>query len=281
MSMTAKPKAEANRISQMLNTVLGADRFPVNVHDLALEYSRIVSPDSYVAQVKGIDIQGFDGCLKASADGSKWLIAYNNSYGSPGRERFTLAHEFGHFMLHRSTQNEFNCTEADLYDLDANGKLIESEADTFASYLLMPLDDFRNQLGGQAFTLDFLEHCRHRYGVSRMAAALKWLEIAPKRSLVVVARDGFLLWARTNTAAFKSGAFLRTRQDVIEVPQQSIIHELMISEGSGTRTIDARVWFPRESPGMVVEEKAIYVDGPYPYVIGILQLPDAEFFRFR
>lgn len=279
--MRTKPKALANQLSHMLNAVLGADRFPVNVQDLALEYSRIISPDSYITQVRGMDIPGFDGCLKANADRTKWLIAYNNSYGSPGRERFTLAHEFGHFMLHRIAQSEFNCTEADLYDLDINGKLIESEADIFASYLLMPLDDFRKQLSGQAFTLDFLDHCRNRYGVSRMAAALKWLEIAPKRSLVVVARDGFLLWARTNNAAFKSGAFLRTRQDVIEVPKLSIIQDVTITEGNGIRTIDARVWFPREVPGVMVEEQAVYVDGPYPYVIGILQLPDAEFVRFN
>ena len=40
MTDAKKPMAEANRISSMLNTVLGADRFPVKVDELAQEYSR-------------------------------------------------------------------------------------------------------------------------------------------------------------------------------------------------------------------------------------------------
>lgn len=275
--MSESPKAKANQISQLLNLVLGVDRFPVDVSSVALEYSKAISPDSYITDVRGINIPGFEGCLRASKDGRKWLIAYNDSLGSPGRERFTLAHEFGHFMLHRNLQAEFNCTESDVYDLDTNEREIESEADTFASYLLMPLDDFRIQLSGSDFSLDFLEHCKTRYGVSRMAAALKWLEIAPKRALVVVARDGFLLWARTNAAAFKSGAFLRSKQQLVEVPSRSLLNEISLTGESGERKVDARIWFPKEPAGMAVKETAIYVDGPYPYVLGILELPDAEF----
>ena len=40
MSGSKKPMAEANRLSVALNQVLGANRFPVNVEELALEYSR-------------------------------------------------------------------------------------------------------------------------------------------------------------------------------------------------------------------------------------------------
>ena len=40
MTDAKKPMACANSISSMLNTVLGADRFPVKVDELALEYSR-------------------------------------------------------------------------------------------------------------------------------------------------------------------------------------------------------------------------------------------------
>lgn len=275
--MSESPKAKANQISKMLNEVLGVDRFPVDVSTLALEYSRVISRDSYITDVRAIDIPGFEGCLRASKDGRKWLIAYNGSLGSPGRERFTLAHEFGHFILHRSLQAEFNCTESDVYDLDASERKIESEADTFASYLLMPLDDFRNQLAGREFSLNFLEHCRARYGVSRMAAALKWLEMTSKRSLVVVARDGFLLWARTNEAAFKSGVFLRSKKELVEVPSQSLLSEVALTGESGERKVNAQIWFPKEPNGMALKETAIYVDGPYPYVLGILELPDAEF----
>lgn len=54
-------------------------------------------------------------------------------------------------------------------------KDIEGQADLFASYLLMPLDDYRKQVTGTV-DLDLLGHCADRYGVSLTAAILKWLQ---------------------------------------------------------------------------------------------------------
>lgn len=274
--MNNSPKAAANKISQLLNHVLGPERFPVDVEEVAKEYSRQISPDSYISTIKPIPLEGFEGCLRAKPDGSKWLIAYNPEQSSPGRVRFTLAHEFGHFILHRERQKQFECSERDMYDWDSPTRQLEVEADTFASYLLMPLDDFRAQLQGQTMDIDLLDHCGNRFGVSRMAAALKWVEIAPRRTLVVAARDGFLLWARSNERALKSGRYFAASKNVIEVPTQSLLAQVAQSGGSGRGTVDARIWFPQEPHGMALEETAVCVDGPYPYVLGILQMPDAE-----
>ncbi|WP_204264877.1 ImmA/IrrE family metallo-endopeptidase, partial [Escherichia coli] len=72
-----------------------------------------------------------------------------------------------------------------MHTWDPHGREIELEADTFASYLLMPLDDFKAQIDGQPFSLDLLRHCADRYGVSVTAAALKWREVAPGRVIVL------------------------------------------------------------------------------------------------
>ena len=50
----------------------------------------------------------------------------------------------------------------------------EEEADTFASFLLMPLDDYRAQLDGEEITGNFFHHITERYGVSLIAACRKW-----------------------------------------------------------------------------------------------------------
>jgi hypothetical protein len=86
----------------------------------------------------------------------------------------------------------------------------EEEADTFASYLLMPIDDYRNQVGGQEMTRDLLGHVTDRYGVSLLAAVRKWIEFTDSRVAMVVARDGFALWGRASTAAYKCGVFIRS-----------------------------------------------------------------------
>jgi len=181
--------AEANRISSMLNTVLGADRFPVKVDELALEYSRQCFSDSPIDKVQGEDLDGFDGLLKANKSRSKWLVLYNSATPSEGRKRFTIAHEFGHYILHRHQQDIFECGDGDIETGDNNERDIEAEADLFASTLLMPLDDFRRQVDGQPISFDLLGHCADRYGVSLTAAALRWTEIAPKRAVLVASRD--------------------------------------------------------------------------------------------
>lgn len=267
--------AEANRISMMLNHVLGPDRFPVKIEELALEYSMQCFPDSPVAKIVGEDLPGFDGLLRSNKDQSKWLIVYNSSVPSPGRKRFTLAHEFGHYLLHRQLQPQFACSQQDMEDWDADEREIEVEADVFASFLLMPLDDFRKQVAGQTISFDLLSHCADRYGVSLTAAALKWIEIADKRAVVVASRDDHLLWARSNQAAFKSGAFFATRKKTIAVPRASVTHSGNCIATSQMETVNAQLWFPRESNKVPLTEMTMVSD-QYDYTLTLLLMPDAD-----
>ncbi|CAD1788549.1 ImmA/IrrE family metallo-endopeptidase [Xanthomonas arboricola pv. juglandis] len=137
---------------------------------------------------------------------------------------------------------------------------IETDADLFASYLLMPLDDFRQQVQGHAGQIEMLRHCADRYGVSVMAAALKWIEIAPKRAVVVVVRDGFVHWARSNTVARKSGLALSAKKNLIEVPEGSLPARSDESVSGLIQMKSARLWFPKEPQGMELVEH-IHVGG--------------------
>lgn len=144
-------------------------------------------------KVQGENLAGLEGMLAANKARSKWLIVYNSAVRSEGRKRFTIAHEFGHYILHRHDRDRFECSDDDSETGDGNERDIETEADTFASTLLMPLDDFRKQVDGQPVSFDLLGHCAERYGVSWTAAALRWAEIAEKRAVLVASRDDHLL----------------------------------------------------------------------------------------
>ena len=50
MTGQKKPMAEANRISSMLSMVLGAERFPVKVDEVAIEYSHQCFANPNVSQ---------------------------------------------------------------------------------------------------------------------------------------------------------------------------------------------------------------------------------------
>jgi len=273
--MAKRPIAEANNVSLLLNHVLGAERFPVDVKELALEYSRERFPSEPISSIKALVAPGFEGMLVKHPSQSKWKIGYNDQIQSAGRIRFTLAHEFGHYLLHRTLRTDFQCTDEDMHDWDSMQRVIESEADVFASYLLMPLDDFRRQTMGQPVGIELILHCAARYGVSPMAAALKWTEIAPKRAVVLAVRDGFVLWARSNRAAVMSGAYLATKRDLIEVPSTSSLCECSAEGNSHSSVRPARIWFPKEPQDMPLKEHIYVSAGNYGYTLAILELPDA------
>jgi hypothetical protein len=224
----ARPRKEAARITKMLDVVLGADRFdraPVDVAALAMEYSANVAPDGPIHRVEEADITGCVGALVCSAQAPRqWAIMYNRGQ-SDGRRAFTIGHEFGHFVLHRGLiESDPNYELAIYCDEEAivqrGGTGIEAEADTFAADLLMPLHDFRAQLPAKTRPdFEMLSKLAQRYGVSLTAAILRWLEYTETRAILVVSNEGFAHWARSSKPAFRSGRFLRTKNEVYELPR--------------------------------------------------------------
>lgn len=215
------PPNEANRLSALLRHVLGEDRFPVDVEGLAREVSKN-NPDP-IGKVVGGDLPGFEGMLRPHSKRPEWHIVYNDDPRYRGRVRFTIAHEFGHYQLHRPTLTDsdyangslpqdtgFHCKPLRSNTWQDEERKREEEADTFASFLLMPLDDYRAQVDGQEMTADLLNHITDRYGVSLTAACRKWIDFTEKRAAMVVAREGIALWGRASNAALKSGIFIRS-----------------------------------------------------------------------
>lgn len=207
------------------HAIHGLDAFPIRVAPLAKEFSRNVYPDAPITLVDGIDLSSkFDGMLIPSRrrDG-EWGIIYNKAITSPGRINFTLAHELGHYLLRRHLSSSgIQCSNRAMLDWRSAAGVIEAEANTFASFLLMPLDDFRAQIHGQAISLDLMRHVSDRYEVSITAAILKWLSITDKRAMIVLGRDGFIDWAWSSAPLIKSGIFYRARQEIVPLLERSL-----------------------------------------------------------
>jgi hypothetical protein len=120
---------------------------------------------------------------------------------------------------------------------------IEAQANTFASFLLMPLDDFRRQIAGETTSLDLMRHLADRYEVSITAAILKWLDMTTQRAMLVVSRSGFIDWARSSDSLMKSGVFYRARQQITPLPEQSLAGGKGLAIGTYAETKHPRgVW---------------------------------------
>jgi hypothetical protein len=228
LSLPTTPQRWANRLTKILSVhqaVHGLPRFPIDVAALAQDFSRQVFPDAPITMVGGLDLsKGVEGMLMPRSDGSgEWGIIYNETIRSAGRRNFTLAHELGHYLLHRHLHpSGLKCTNRNMADWDESVTKIEGEANTFASYLLMPLDDFRAQIKGRAIDIDVMTELSDRYAVSLTAAILKWMTITDKRAMIVVGKEGFIDWAWSSEPLLKSGVFYRARQEVTELPEASL-----------------------------------------------------------
>ena len=218
-----KPKRWANDLNTILAAAAGEDRFSVPVEKLATEYSAMRFPDAPIVAVRGGSLGSFEGALYPVHDGKGWAIIYNSDV-SEGRRRFTIAHELGHYLMHRSLLPKgIECGEEAV--TFRSGDDLEQEADTFAAYLLMPFNDFRKQINPDVVpTLHDLSALAERYGVSLISCILRWLECTNRRSMIVISREEFVLWAKPSKPAFDSGIFIKTRGvPPVPVPVASLV----------------------------------------------------------
>jgi hypothetical protein len=272
MSMAFTPERWAFEITHLLNAVFGADRFPIDIPMVAREYSKQRFPDDPIVSVKGDNLPKFDGALFRLPTGRKgWGIIYNDSIMSKGRINFTLAHEFGHYLLHRlAYPNGFQCGQQQIVRWDSEYGQLEHQANVFAANFLMPRDDFRRQIPANTqVDFEMLRTCAERYRVSLIAAVLRWLDYTEKRAVLVVSREGFILWARSSDPAWRTGAFFKTSQGPIEIPALSLpLNPQLLVDGRGQIDHRQGVWL-REP----VREMTIVAE-QYDFSLSLLLLDD-------
>jgi hypothetical protein len=114
--------------------------------------------------------QTLSGLLLAGA-GEIWVNA-EEGQSWPGRRRFTIGHELGHFVLHRDAERDLFCRRSHVEpaDLktpteDPNVPNIEEEASVFAAALLMPTRLMRREYDRDR---EFFSLCE-RFGASGAA----------------------------------------------------------------------------------------------------------------
>lgn len=81
------------------------------------------------------DLGGNDAYIKKLSD-SKFEIAVNSKH-HPNRQKFSMAHEYAHYLLHRSRIHEMAEGERILHR-NGDRNSIEFQANDFAARLLMP-----------------------------------------------------------------------------------------------------------------------------------------------
>ncbi len=226
MSLPTTGPMWAIRLSQIIQHFqksFDQNLYPINLENLAVEISRQFFPNDPIIAVVGESFpEGSEGALHRK-DGRGWIIFYNKNISSNGRVNFTIAHELGHYLLHRSIlENGIMCSRQDMMEWKSEYAQREAEANQFASYLLMPRNLFEEKMRDKEINLHLLTEVAEHFSVSITAAILKWLEFTDKRAMLVIAKDGFVDLARSSDNLYKSYVYLKPKQEIVELPARSL-----------------------------------------------------------
>lgn len=224
-----------------------------------LEIVRQMLPDTpYGEGVREIrppvEIHGdtFEGMLARDPnDQAVWGIAYNGK-ARRERQRFTIAHELGHFILHRNQQPSFNCDSQSVHTGIDGLRQIEREADEFAGNLLMPGDLLRDWISNQRIDLHVLSAIAKRFQVSFEALCIRFIKFTKQRAILVYWDNGFVKYEWRSSSAVRTRARIRRNGD----PQEPLPGTLAADSRPGaggcpeawrSRSDAAAVWSAHET----------------------------------
>lgn len=146
--------------------------------------------------IKQVPIVGSEGRILMKRDTG--IISVNNGITHSGKRNFVIAHEIGHFLLHRSMNSLFSDTQKTLSDWHINGPH-EKQANEFASELLMPTDLYKARVKSRKLNLSLIEEVSAYFGVSLTAAFIRYVSLGEFPLMVVYMEDGVIKWKHCST----------------------------------------------------------------------------------
>ncbi len=117
--------------------------YPLDVEGLADKFDITINLESLENDLSGILYKD---------DAGKWIIVVNQLHHE-NRRRYTIAHELGHYILHRHLKDRF---EDEIFFRGGKPLNEEYQANEFANCILMPEQKFRQFIKDGVNTIETL-----------------------------------------------------------------------------------------------------------------------------
>lgn len=178
---------------QELLRVLGVEE-PEEIHIWAI---------AEVCKAK-VTLEPLEGCDANLVGFDNRAIITVNKHTHKNRQRFSIAHELGHWQRHRG-QAYFSCQTEDFARLGP-----EREANMFAADLLMPQAMCRRLIDQAYPTFRQATELARRFQVSLTAMALRLTQMHPEPAALFLAKERHQVWCRPNDLVPTSLRFAKT-----------------------------------------------------------------------
>jgi hypothetical protein len=135
--------------------------------------------------------------------GKRAMIMVSDRVTDRAARRFSVAHELGHFVLdHASRPASELCTPGTRTLVRRDARDYEAEANAFAAELLMPETLLRRTCEVSPVDLAVPRAIAEAYGVSILAGAIRFAELASERCAAVFSAAGRVKWVAPSATFF-------------------------------------------------------------------------------
>lgn len=159
--------------------------------DIALPVPIIeIATSVEIKKISFCDIKNFDGAL-ITTDGKPDGIIVVNENSPESRQRFTIAHELGHYLLPHHTVGRFECTRDDMMRTEQRSRLspvqkMEVEANAFAAEILMPRLKVSNYLRRKTGAdIEHILELAEKYAVSKESMARRYIDLQSEPCCII------------------------------------------------------------------------------------------------
>ena len=146
-------------------------------------------------EVRRRPMDSLEGCLYRY--GNRGIIQIN-CRAIPNRQRFSLAHEIGHWELHPNLRQK-SCSANDMIDYFRSSE--EIEANHFAASLLLPKQWVPDKLFKADPSFTQIEILANLLRVSLACSARRFVELTPQPVVLVSSRNGIVDWSVASNKA--------------------------------------------------------------------------------
>lgn len=129
------------------------------------------------------DLDTSEGRIIFGKENATIIVKKNEKY--PQRERFTIAHELGHYFLHKKLLDDKTCSTRDMYSWSGKNQDIESEANEFAGNFLIPAQFLKPMVEGELVSYEMADTISKHFGSSLTSSILRHLEVTKYATAVI------------------------------------------------------------------------------------------------
>lgn len=228
----------------------------IDVDAIAFDMGALVK---YVAQ---------SGCEASITGFNDKAIIKVNPDCEPGRQRFSAAHECGHWEHHRGRQ--FRCRSDDIEQV-SNKSVTDPErvANEYAADLLMPQYLFKPAAATISYTnVESIRHLKELFRTSFLATAIRMVKMGPEPIILICHSPSGISWFD------RSNSIPRYWWPMKQLDSDTYAYDLMRGDLRNEKKrskMPADLWFDFKSVGRheVFEESITYAGNVLTLITGI------------